>query len=157
MSALRDLPKLGISVEEFLKTFSGIITATSPEPANREITTGPLPDGIVPVSREDVQWVVRRYLRGRLNGVELSNWAGLLLAVGSFDIGSHPGGDDSHDEQLLELLTDLAVPLKEDYLDRHVLQTRLATLFGDNAEAVDNGPGQGEGLPKKSPRNMHGE
>jgi hypothetical protein len=60
-----------------------------------------------------------------MSGEELSNWAGLLLAISAYDL---PTG--APDDDLLALLEDLALPLKNDYLDREVLKRRLEECGG---------------------------
>lgn len=69
---------------------------------------------------DDVRWVVRRYLHGKTSGQELSNWAGLVLAISAYALPT-----DEPDDSLLALLNDLALPLMNVYLDRDVLKQRL--------------------------------
>lgn len=121
--ALRRFATLGISVEEFLNRMRELITVGEFVPAQREITAAAMPHDVVAISRDDVRWVVRRYLHGKMSGEELSNWAGLLLALPAFSLPTDDASDD-----VLSLLNDLALPLKEEYLDRDRLKDRIEAL-----------------------------
>jgi hypothetical protein len=119
-AALRDFTTLGISVAEFLGRMSDKIELGEFRPGHREITVAALPDGLVTVTRDDIRWVVRRYLHGKTSGEELSNWAGLLLAISAYAVPV-----DESDDDVLALLNDLALPLKSECLDREMLKRRL--------------------------------
>ena len=120
--ALRQFAVLLIPVQSFLDRMARLIAVGSFVPGEREITVNPL--GVVlPVTRDEIKWVIQRYLHGKTSGEELSNWAGLLLAVSAYQLPS-----DCQDDDLLTLLHDLALPLKEDYLDRDVVSNRLRTM-----------------------------
>jgi hypothetical protein len=115
--------RLGVSVEDFLARMSGLIHATSLEPSNRQVTVDALPVDIVNVTRADILWGIHRYLSGKVSGWEISNWAGLLLAVNSFSLPT-----EDKDDELLALLADLATPLAEDKLDRQRIRRRLGVI-----------------------------
>ena len=118
--ALRDFATLGIPVAEFLSRMRNKIEVGDFRPGNRDIKVAVLPDGLVTVTRDDIRWVVRRYLHGKTSGEELSNWAGLLLAISAYALPAEEADDD-----LLAMLTDLALPLDNEYLDRERLKHRL--------------------------------
>lgn len=120
LEALRAFATLGISVAEFLGRMSNKIEVAEFRPGRRVINVAAMPDGIVTVRREDIRWVVRRYIHGKTSGEELSNWAGLLLAISAYAL---PSGET--DDDLLALLNDLALPLTNEYLDRETLKRRL--------------------------------
>ena len=114
-----------ISVEQFLYRMASHVKVGRFAPGNREVNVGPLPleDVTVSVTRDDVRWVVQRYVYGEMSGEELSNWAGLLLAISAYVLPSNEEDDD-----VLGLLTDLALPLEEQYLDRESVKDRIARL-----------------------------
>lgn len=118
--ALREFATLGIPVAEFLSRMSDKIESGDFRPGHREIIVAALPDGLVTVTRHDVRWVVRRYLHGKASGEEVSNWAGLLLAISAYALPTEESDDD-----VLALLNDLALPLENEYLDRETLKRRL--------------------------------
>lgn len=118
--ALREFATLGISVGEFLSRMRDLIVVGEFVPAQREISVAAMPNDVVAISRDDVRWVVQRYLHGKTTGEELSNWAGLLLAIPAFSLPT-----DDRDDTVLELLNDLALPLKNEYLDRNRLKQRI--------------------------------
>lgn len=118
--ALREFATLGIPVAEFLSRMSDKIAVGDFRPGHRDITVEALPDGFVTVTRDDIRWVVLRYLHGKTFGEELSNWAGLLLAISAYTLPAEEADDD-----ILALLNDLALPLKNEYLDRETLKRRL--------------------------------
>jgi hypothetical protein len=120
--ALQQFARLEISVEEFLSCMEGFVRVGSLEPANREVYNDRLPADIVDVRADDILWALRLYLKGRVSGQEISNWAGLLLALDAFHLPT-----DEDDDSLLGLLTDIAVPLDESYLDREEIKKRLAS------------------------------
>jgi hypothetical protein len=92
-------------------------------PGEREIIDGvPLSES-VPVSRDDIKWVVQRYIRGKFSGEELSHWAGLLLGISAYALPANDNDDD-----VLGLLADIALPLKNEYLDRDALKGRLTAI-----------------------------
>jgi len=62
------------------------------------------------------------YLHGKMSGEELSNWAGLLLAISAYEL---PTTDD--DDDILELMNDLALPLKDEHLDHDRIKHRLSS------------------------------
>lgn len=123
LAALRQFSKLGISVEEFRRQMTDFVRVGSFTPGDRDVHVAPMIGVTVVVSRDDVRWVIQRYLRGKMSGEELSHWAGLLLAIPAYSL---PDGIDG--DAVLELLTDLAVPLKGESLDRNRLKQRLASL-----------------------------
>src|SRR5215203_5269210 len=92
--ALRMFATLGISVSEFVRRMRNKIEIGDFRPGQRYITAAPLPDGIVTVTRDDIRWVVRRYLHGKTSGEELSNWAGLLLAISAYALPMEEADDD---------------------------------------------------------------
>ena len=100
-TALREFAKLGIPVGEFLARLSGMIVVHELAPGQRQISVQAVPDETIAVTRDDIRWVVQRYLRGKMSGEELSNWAGLLLAISAYVL---PANDD--DDDVLELLND---------------------------------------------------
>ncbi|HKO54250.1 MAG TPA: hypothetical protein VJ276_00150 [Thermoanaerobaculia bacterium] len=118
--ALRTFATLGIPVAEFLRRMGEKVHIGELRPGHREIAMAPLPDGLVTVTRDDVRWVVQRYLHGKMSGEELSNWAGLLLAIPAYSLPAEESDDD-----LLALLSDLALPLRAECLDRDALRRRL--------------------------------
>jgi hypothetical protein len=118
LEALGAFATLGISVAEFLTRLNDKVAVGDFRPGRREINVMAMPDGLVTVTRDDIHWVVRRYLHGKISGEELSNWAGLLLAISAYAL---PEADDD----VLVLLNDLALPLKNEYLDRYALKRRL--------------------------------
>jgi hypothetical protein len=122
-AALREFVSLGVSVTHFLERMYPVVRVGPFIPGEREIIDGiPLSES-VPVSREDIKWVVQRYIHGKFSGEELSHWAGLLLGISAYSL---PKDDD--DDDVLGLLTDLALPLRDKYLDRDVLKERLASI-----------------------------
>jgi hypothetical protein len=121
--ALLQFATLGISVADFLRRMMRIISVGKFVAGEREITVKPLPSISRHVTRDDIRWVVQRYLRGRISGEELSHWAGLLLAISAYEL---PCNDD--DDDILALLHDLALPLKDEYLDRDVLKKRIEAM-----------------------------
>lgn len=118
--ALEAFATLGISVAEFLIRLSDKLEVGDFRPGHRDIKVKSLPDGLITVRRDDIRWVVRRYLHGKTSGEELSNWAGLLLAISAYGL---PG--EEADDDVLALLNDLALPLADEYLDRETLKRRL--------------------------------
>jgi len=122
---LREFARGQTSTAELLRRLGGIVKLTRSDVGNREIMTAPLPDGVVRVTRDDILWVVERYLRGKLSGDDLSTWAGLLLAIPAYALP----GDGSDDESLIELLGDLAAPMNGQPLDRDVLKGRLQAIL----------------------------
>jgi hypothetical protein len=122
-SALREFATLGISVADFLSRMHEFIEVGEFVPGHREINAAPMPGETISISRDDVRWVLRRYLHGKLSGEELSNRAGVFLAISAYTL---PSGDG--DDVVLEVLTDVALPVKERYLDRDALKARVAKL-----------------------------
>ncbi len=124
LQAFESFASLSITVRDFLDRLSGLVTAVSLVPGNRELRVGPVPLGVVHLDRTEVRAAAQRYLAGALSREELSNWAGIVLALGVFDL---PCSAD--DDPLLELLHDLAAPLTMDVFDPASLTARL-TLLG---------------------------
>ena len=122
-NALRSFRALEIGVAEFLERMRRVVRVMKLIPGEREIDISAIPDENMMISRDDIRWVVQRYLHGKTGGEELSNWAGLLLAVPAYILPSADGDDD-----VLELMNDLALPLKEEYLDRDKLKARIAAI-----------------------------
>jgi hypothetical protein len=121
--ALKEFATLGLPVDEFLSRMARVVHAKTLEVGNREINVAAMPGADVPVTRDDIRWVVQRYLSGKTSGEELSHWAGLLLAISAYSFQ-----DSDDDDGVLALLTNLALPLKNDYLDRDVLKERIAKI-----------------------------
>jgi len=122
-AALVSFGTLSISVREFLSRLKRQVRPSELEPGSRHIRVLPMPDQTVNVNSNDVRFVVQRYLSDEISAEELSNWAGLILAIPAYILPTR----DS-DDALLELLTDLALPLDASYFDRDVLSERLLTL-----------------------------
>jgi hypothetical protein len=114
---------LGISVADFLRRTARIVSVGKFVVGEREISVEPLPSISRRVTRDDVRWVVQRYLHGKLSGEELSHWAGLLLGISAYELPT-----DDNDDDILALLHDLALPLKDEYLDRDVLKERIEQI-----------------------------
>lgn len=121
--ALKQFASLGISVANFLSRMTRLIHVGTFRVGDREITVQQMPGVNLPVTRDDVRWVFQRYLHGKTSGEELSHWAGLLLAITAYDLPHEPVDDD-----VLELLNDVALPLKDEYLDRENLKARIARI-----------------------------
>jgi hypothetical protein len=121
--AVKRFATLGISVDDFLARMSRLVHVGSFMGGEREIEVSAMPGEDVVVTRDDVRRVLQRYLHGKSSGEEVSHWAGLLLALPVYALPSADSDDD-----VLALLTDLALPLKEDYLDRDKLKYRMATI-----------------------------
>ena len=117
---LRAFATLGISVAEFLRRMGEKIVIGDFRPGHREITVASLPSDVVSVTKDDIRWVVQRYIHGKISGEELSNWAGLLLAIPTYVLPTNESDDD-----ILALLSDVALPLRNEYLDRDALRRRL--------------------------------
>jgi hypothetical protein len=118
--ALKAFATLRVTVDEFLHRMRAKITVGEFRPGQREINVAAFPKESVKVTRDDIRWAVQLYLHGKTSGEELSNWAGLLLAVSAYELPVADADDD-----LLGLLEDLALPLKDEYLDREDLKRRL--------------------------------
>jgi hypothetical protein len=89
----------------------------------REVrVTKPISESIM-VTRDDVKRVVELYFQGKVSEEELSHWAGLILGISVYLL---PNNDD--DDDLLGLMTDLALPLTDQYLNRAQLKRRLDTI-----------------------------
>jgi len=131
--ALQTFATLGISVQEFLVRMQARIVVTEFRPGHREITVAALLGNSVKVTRDDIRWVIQRYLRGKTSGEELSNWAGLLLAISAYELPSSETDDD-----VLALLSDLALPLKNEYLDREVLRHRLRVMKSNAMKTLND-------------------
>jgi|SRR4051812_38745431 hypothetical protein len=121
--ALRQFATFGIPVGEFLSRMTPLIQVGSFIAGEREISVTKRLSESVPVTRDDIKWVVQRYIRGKMSGEELSHWAGLLLGISAYVL---PSADE--DDDVLGLLADLALPLKNEYLDRDVLRQRVADM-----------------------------
>jgi len=89
-------------------------------PGYREINVAAFQNEIINVTGEEIRWVVQRYLHRRMSGEELSNWAGLMLAIAAYVLPANES-----DDELLALLNDVALPLGNEYLDRETLKRRL--------------------------------
>jgi hypothetical protein len=120
-TALTEFAALGISVEEFLCRMDAKIKVGQLRPDHREMVVAAMPDVSVKITREDIRRVIQCYVDGKISGQELSNWAGLILAISAYELPSEESDDD-----LLALLNDVALPLRDDYLDREALQRRLS-------------------------------
>jgi len=114
---------LGISVAEFLARMNRVVRVGTSVGGQREIEVAPLTGENVVLTRDDIRWVTQRYLHGKTSGEELSNWAGIILAVPAYVVPS----SDAHDD-VLALLTDLALRLKDQYLDRDKLKRRISIM-----------------------------
>ena len=121
--ALKQFATLGISVADFLSRMNLLVRVGKFIGGEREIEVAAMQGEDVVVSRDDIRWVVQRYVHGKTSGEELSHWAGLLLAIPAYVL---PGADS--DDDVLGLLNDLALPLKDEYLDRDKLKLRIATI-----------------------------
>ncbi|HSY52149.1 MAG TPA: hypothetical protein VLC46_25335 [Thermoanaerobaculia bacterium] len=118
--ALREFATLGISVTEFLHRMRDKIVLGEFRPGYREINVAAFQNEIINVTGEEIRWVVQRYLHRRMSGEELSNWAGLMLAIAAYVLPANES-----DDELLALLNDVALPLGNEYLDRETLKRRL--------------------------------
>lgn len=121
--ALKRFATLGIPIAEFLERLNRLIRVGTFIAGEREIEVAAMPGEDVAITRDDIRWVVQRYLRGKTSGEELSHWAGLVLAIPAYVLPNAEADDD-----VLALLTDLALPLKDEYLDRDTLKRRIATI-----------------------------
>ena len=121
--ALKRFGTLRISVAEFLTRMKRLVEIGTFIVGQREIEVAAMPREDVVITRDDIRWVAQRYLHGKTSGEELSHWAGLILAIPSYVLPSSDTDDD-----VLGLLTDLALPLKPEYLDRDKLKCRIATI-----------------------------
>lgn len=122
-AALKEFAALGISVADFLVRMNRLVRVGKFIGGEREIEVAAMPGENVVITRDDIRWVVRRYVHGKTSGEELSHWAGLLLAIPAYALPSADSDDD-----VLGLLNDLALPLKDEYLDRDKLKLRIATI-----------------------------
>jgi hypothetical protein len=75
--ALREFATLGISVADFLARMNRLIRVGKFIGGEREIEVAAMSGDDVVITRDDVRWVVQRYLHGKMSGEELSHGAGL--------------------------------------------------------------------------------
>lgn len=122
-AALKQFATLGISVADFLVRMNRLVRVGKFIVGEREIEVAPMPGEDVVITRDEIRWVMQRYLRGKTSGEELSHWAGLVLAIPAYALPSTVIDDD-----VLELLNDLALPVTDEYLDRDRLKIRIATI-----------------------------
>jgi hypothetical protein len=124
LAALRQFAVSQIYVDELLSRLHGLVEVPIRDVGSREIKVSAMPCGVVQVNADDIRWVLERYVRGKLSGEDLSTWAGLLLAIPAYRISVGQRNDG-----ILDLLHDLAMPLRSDYLDRDGLRARIESIW----------------------------
>ena len=119
--ALFQFAQLLIPTSNFLKRLRRVVHVRALSSQVRNIAVSHVADLSIPISLATVRSVIHRYVSENISRQELSNWAGLILAIPVYVFSEA-------DNELLELMNDVALPLNEEYLDPEVLMSRVASL-----------------------------